>query len=118
MLRALVTTLLLLWIPVSGAQSLQIIELHYRLADQILPSLQPLVEPGGVLSGTDSTLFVRTSPGNFEQIRQAVALLDRAPRQLLISVGQGTVETVADASVRVRAPQTTTVTVTIAAVKR
>ena len=99
MLRALVTTLLLLWIPVSGAQSLQIIELHYRLADQILPSLQPLVEPGGVLSGTDSTLFVRTSPGNFEQIRQAVALLDRAPRQLLISVGQGTVETVADSSV-------------------
>ena len=100
MLRALVTMLLLLWFPVSDAQSLQIIELHYRLADQILPSLQPLVEPGGVLSGTDSTLFVRTSPGNFEQIRQAVALLDRAPRQLLISVGQGTVEAVADSSVR------------------
>jgi type II secretory pathway component GspD/PulD (secretin) len=99
-LRALVTMVCSLWIAVSSAQDLQIIELRYRLAEQVLPSLQPLVEPGGVLTGMDSTLFVRTSPGNFEQIYQAVALLDRAPRQLLVSVGQGTVETIADSSVR------------------
>ena len=78
MLRALVTMLCSLWIAVASAQDLQIIELRYRLADQVLPSLQPLVEPGGVLTGMDSTLFVRTSPDNFAQIRQAVALLDRA----------------------------------------
>jgi hypothetical protein len=90
----------LLWIPVSGAQSLQIIELHYRLADQILPSLQPLVEPGRGLERHGFHAVRAHEPGNFEQIRQAVALLDRAPRQLLISVGQGTVEAVADSSVR------------------
>jgi type II secretory pathway component GspD/PulD (secretin) len=90
----------LLWTSLATGQQLQIIELRYRLAEQILPALQPLVGPGGVLTGTESTLFVRTSHENFEQIRQAVALLDRAPRQLLISVGQGTVETLEDATVQ------------------
>jgi type II secretory pathway component GspD/PulD (secretin) len=73
------------------AQELQVIELKFRLADEIIPTVQPLLEPGGVLTGMDNVLFVRTSPGNFAQIQQAVAMLDRAPRQLLISVGQGTV---------------------------
>jgi type II secretory pathway component GspD/PulD (secretin) len=75
----------------SAAQELQVIELRYRLADDIVPALQPLLEPGGVLTGTDNLLFVRTSPANLEQVRQAVAMLDRKPRQLIISVGQGSV---------------------------
>jgi type II secretory pathway component GspD/PulD (secretin) len=74
-----------------AAQELQIIELHYRLAEAVIPTLQPLLEPGGVLTGTDNLLFVRTSPANLEQVRQAVAMLDRRPRQLIISVGQGSV---------------------------
>jgi hypothetical protein len=76
----------------SAAQELQAIELRYRLADDLIPALQPLLEPGGVITGMDAVLFVRTSPANLEQIRQAVAMLDRRPRQLLLSVGQGTVE--------------------------
>ena len=72
-----------LWLGAAVAQDLQIIELRYRLADEVLPTLLPLVEPGGVLTGTDATLFLKASPGNVEQIRQAVALLDREPRQLL-----------------------------------
>jgi type II secretory pathway component GspD/PulD (secretin) len=77
----------------AAAQELQVIQLHYRLAEAVIPTLQPLLDPGGVLTGTDNLLFVRTSPANLEQIRQAVALLDRRPRQLTISVGQGTVAT-------------------------
>jgi hypothetical protein len=73
------------------AQELEIIDLDYRLADDLLPILQPLVEPGGVLTGTDDVLFLRASPANVAQIRAAVATLDRAPRQLLITVGQGNV---------------------------
>ncbi|HEX7374761.1 MAG TPA: secretin N-terminal domain-containing protein [Steroidobacteraceae bacterium] len=71
------------------AQDMQIIELRHRMADEILPILQPLVESGGVITGSDNLLIVRTSAHNFEQIQQAVALLDRAARQLLISVRQG-----------------------------
>jgi type II secretory pathway component GspD/PulD (secretin) len=88
------------WIAVAGAQELQVIQLRHRLAEQVLPALQPLVEPGGAISGMDSMLFVRTSPANFEQIRQAVAALDRQLRQLRITVGQGTVETDTGSAVR------------------
>jgi type II secretory pathway component GspD/PulD (secretin) len=84
----------------AATQELQVIELHYRLADAVIPTLQPLLEPGGVLTGMDNMLFVRTGPANFEQIRQAVAMLDRKPRQLTISVGQGTVATDSGAGVR------------------
>jgi type II secretory pathway component GspD/PulD (secretin) len=82
------------------AQEMQIIELRYRLADEVIPALQPLLEPGGVISGMDGVLFVRASAANVEQIRQAAALLDRKPRQLLISVGQGSVVNEQDAGVR------------------
>ena len=80
------------------AQQLEVIDLDFRLADELLPILEPLVEPGGVLTGTDDVLFVRASPENVAQIRAAVATLDRAPRQLLITVGQGTVRDVDAAS--------------------
>jgi type II secretory pathway component GspD/PulD (secretin) len=82
------------------AQDMQIITLKHRMADEILPVVRPLVERGGVISGTDNLLIVRTSARNFVQIQQAVAALDRAPRQLLISVGQGGVSNDDDASVR------------------
>lgn len=87
-------------LTVAGAQELQVIELRHRLAEQVLPALQPLVEPGGAISGMDSMLFVRTSPANLEQIRQAVAALDRQLRQLRITVGQGTVASGTDSAVR------------------
>ena len=85
---------------VPEAQDLQVIELRFRLAEDIIPALQPLLEPGGVIGGKDAVLFVRTSPANLEQIQQAVAMLDRQPRQLLVSVGQGTVVDERDAAVR------------------
>jgi len=76
---------------IAVARELEVIELRYRLADELVPILQPLVEPGGVLTGADRLLFLNTSPANFEQIRQAVELIDRRPRQLVVTVGQGTV---------------------------
>ena len=97
---ALMSLLTVSHFTVAGAQELQVIQLRHRLADQVLPALQPLVEPGGTLSGMDSMLFVRTSPANLQQIQQAVAALDRQLRQLRVSVGQGTVETGNDSAVR------------------
>jgi type II secretory pathway component GspD/PulD (secretin) len=85
---------------VTQAQQLQIIELRHRLADEVIPIVQPLLEPGGVITGRDGTLFVRTSPANLAQIRQAVDLLDRAPREVLVTVGQGTVANLDSSHVR------------------
>jgi type II secretory pathway component GspD/PulD (secretin) len=85
----LITLTGLLLAAAAHGQQMQAINLKFRLADEILPVVRPLVEPGGVITGTDKVLFVRTGERNFAQIQQAVAALDRAPRQLLISVGQG-----------------------------
>jgi hypothetical protein len=84
-------TLLLALVAVSAsvhAQPIEIIDLRHRTADDMLPLLRPLVEPGGALSGQGSQLFLRASPANVQQIRQLLATLDRRPRQLLITVRQ------------------------------
>ena len=82
------------------AQDLQVIELRHRLASEVIPIVEPLLEPGGVITGMDGMLFVRASAANVAQIRQAVDALDRKPRQLLVTVGQGTLTTAQSSSVR------------------
>jgi type II secretory pathway component GspD/PulD (secretin) len=72
------------------AQSLEVIQLKHRSAQEVIPVLQPLLEPGAAISGQDYTLFVRTSPSNLAQVRAALETIDRAPRQLYVSVRQGT----------------------------
>ncbi len=79
---------LLLAIGVARADDVEVIELRYRTAEQIIPTLRPLVEPGGALSGMQSTLVIRASRANIAQLRQVIATLDRMPRRLLISVRQ------------------------------
>lgn len=80
--------LMLVVILPAGAQSLEIIQLRNRPADQVIPIVQPMLESGGAVTGTGFQLMVRTSPANLAQIRQVVASLDRAARQLVISVRQ------------------------------
>jgi hypothetical protein len=75
---------------VAWAQSLQVIDLKYRTAQEVIPVLQPLLEPGAALSGQDYKLFVRASSTNLSQLRAALAQIDRQPRQLFVSVRQGT----------------------------
>src|SRR3954468_20946316 len=72
------------------AQSLEVIQLRFRTASEVIPVLQPMLDSGGVLSGRDYQLFVRTSPQNMQQLRQALAQLDREPRNLLVSVREAT----------------------------
>lgn len=70
------------------AQTLEIIELRNRPAEQIIPIVRPMLDRDGVLTGNGFQLMVRTSPTNLTQIRQMVASLDRAARQLVIQVRQ------------------------------
>ncbi|HSQ70525.1 MAG TPA: hypothetical protein VLM41_10605 [Steroidobacteraceae bacterium] len=83
--------LALLAVATARAEELQVIELHHRVADEVLPVLEPLLAPGGVLTGMDDRILLRTTPQNEAQLRQALAALDREPRQLQITVAQGTV---------------------------
>ena len=85
---ALLCVILLLSMPVLAAQEVEIIELRHRTAEDVLPVLEPLVEPGGALSGMNGHLIVRTSPGNLQELRKVLSVIDRPARQLLIRVSQ------------------------------
>ena len=79
----------LLWLVASAvfAQgTLEVISLRHRTAEQVIPILRPLLEPGGALSGQYNQLIVRTSAGNLAQIRAALDAIDRPSRRLVISV--------------------------------
>lgn len=68
---------------------IEIITLRYRSAEQVIPVLQPLVEPGGALTGMQNQLVIRASPNNIADLRRVLASIDSRPRQLKISVRQG-----------------------------
>ena len=84
MVRALL--LLVLAFSAYAQQSLEVIPLRYRTADQVLDTLRPLVEPGGTMTGQGNQLIVRASPGNLAEIRRALDAIDRPQRRLQISV--------------------------------
>lgn len=67
-------------------QTLEIIPLRHATVEQVLPSLRPLLEPGGTLTGDRGQLIVRASPSTIADIKLALEVLDRAPRRLQISV--------------------------------
>lgn len=66
----------------------EVIPLKYRNAEQVLPILRPLVEPGGALTGMQNQLIIRASAANIADIRRVLASIDTQPRRLQISVRQ------------------------------
>lgn len=78
--------LLVLATPASPQNTLEIIPLRHRTAEQVLPVLRALVEPGATLTGQGTQLIVRASPGNLDELRRALEAIDRPARRLQISV--------------------------------
>ncbi len=67
---------------------LEVIELNYRNADQVIPMLKPLLAPGGTISAMQNRIVVRTTPQNLAELRKVLEMVDAMPRKLLISVRQ------------------------------
>lgn len=83
------TAIFLVLAALSGlavAQHMEVLELRSRTVDEVLPTLLPLVEPGGTLTGVNNQLFLRASPRNREEIRRALAAIDKPARRLIIRV--------------------------------
>jgi len=78
--------LLLAWGLACAQGALEVIELRHTTAERVMPTLRPLLEPGGVMTGQRNQLVVRTSPGNLAELRRVLEVLDRAPRRLVILV--------------------------------
>lgn len=72
--------------PAFAQGTLEVIPLRHRTAEQVIPVLRPLLEPGGALSGQFNQLIVRTSPANLAQIRQVLDAIDQPQRRLMILV--------------------------------
>ncbi len=88
----LIPLLLLLLLPPAPLQAeeskLEIIPLHHRNAGEILSSLRPFVAQGGVIKAHGNQLIIKTSAKNLAELKQIIATLDQAARQLIITVRQ------------------------------
>ncbi len=90
MLPMFIVALMVGWAAPAQAQQavLEVIQLKYRNADQVIPVLKPLIAPGGTISGLQNKVIVRTTPENLAELRKVLAMVDNAPKRLLISVRQ------------------------------
>lgn len=87
-LKTLVAMFFVFWGLAVSAQQLEVIELRSKTADQVLPTLLPLVEPGGTLTGMNNQLFLKASARNRTDIKRALAALDTPSRRLIIRISQ------------------------------
>ena len=96
-IEVLLCLALSLWGCAALAAELEVITLKFRSAEQIIPVIRPLIEPGGSVSGMQNQLILRASRANIEDVKKVLATLDAMPRRLMISVRQ---ESAADAQRR------------------
>ncbi len=80
--------LLLMITPVQAGQNdpLEIITLQHRMAADVIPIIQPMLKADDSITGYNNQLILRTSKSRLSEIHSLLESLDRAPRNLLISV--------------------------------
>ena len=81
---------LCLWLAAAaasaGGATLEVIELHHRPANEVVPIIQPFLGANDVVRGTGFQIIIRTDAGRLAEIRKIIAHLDKAPKRLLITV--------------------------------
>ena len=89
-MRAIVCAVMLGWVATAQAQQsvLEVIDLKYRSAEQIVPMLKPLLAPGGTISALQNRVIVRTTPQNLAELHKVLDAVDTKPKRLVISVRQ------------------------------
>lgn len=75
------------WLPLH-AEEVEVIPLRHNLPEQVIPTLRPLLEPGGALSATQNAIVIRASRKNIDELRRVIASVDMPPRRLMIYVRQ------------------------------
>ena len=67
----------------------EVIELHYRSAEELLPVVRDILGDQGRVSPYGSQLVVNASPAKIGEVRVLLQQLDTQPKRLLISVQSG-----------------------------
>ncbi len=70
------------------ATVLEVVDLAYRNAAEVVLILKPLVGPEGSVSALNNQLVIRATPRNMAEIRKVLAAIDKRPRRLLVTVSQ------------------------------
>jgi len=73
----------------SALAAMEVIELNYRPADELLPTVQSVLGQEGNASAYGQKLIVNAPPAKIRELRELLAQLDTRPRRLLISVDRG-----------------------------
>ena len=68
---------------------IKIVALKSRTVDEVIPVLQPLVPPTGVVTGLADQLVIRTTTDNLRQVLAVLESLDKPPQQLVVRVREG-----------------------------
>ncbi len=67
---------------------LRIIELKHRAAEEVLPIVTPMMQPGSMIGGHGFQLFVRTPDREFRELERIVASIDIPRRNFTITIRQ------------------------------
>ncbi|WP_454782909.1 type II/III secretion system protein [Legionella sp. WA2022007384] len=89
MKRFWLISLLLLAHNVFSQTITKVIELHYVPVEKVIQLVQPLLQTGEKISGSDQTLVVQVSPETLTQIRTVLHQIDVPPVTFNISIYQG-----------------------------
>jgi len=69
-----------------AATEFKIITLQHNFADDLLPTIAPMVGPGGTATGTNNQLILRASPDRMREIEAVIEKLDVAKVNRRITV--------------------------------
>ena len=72
---------------------LEVIPLHYRNADEIIPIIRTVIGTGGTVAGMNNQLIIRATPDDIAGIRELLGKIDKRPRRLMITVTHDISET-------------------------
>lgn len=87
-LQIMGVSLLLLAPVVHGLTELKIITLQHRFAEDLIPTIEPMVGADGRITGYQNQLIIRANPQNMAEIERLVAILDAIRKNLRISVSR------------------------------
>ena len=68
------------------ADQIRTIELQHRLAAEILPMLEPMVDNYTTINGHDNLLIIKSSSQSFQEIEQLVKQLDSRQQSITVTV--------------------------------
>lgn len=85
-MRKLVIFVIALLLSLPSMADTQIIELRHRTAAELLPVIQPFLEPHERASDWGFQLIIQAEPNKIDEIRQLLEQMDKPARRLLISV--------------------------------